>query len=56
MYTILLIISCIILIFFLKDVVAILVALCILSLCLYYISYYTDNTYIQNIFVNTESK
>jgi len=56
MDTILLILSCIVIIFFLKDIIAILIALCILSLCIYYLSYYTDNTYIQNIFVNTESK
>jgi len=55
MNTILLIISCFILIFFLKDIVAILIALCIFAICFYYLVNYTDNTFIQNIFVSSES-
>ena len=55
MDTLLLIISCIVIIFFLKDIIAILIALCLLCLCLYYLSNYNDYTYIQNIFVNKES-
>ncbi len=52
----LLIISCLILIFFLKDIVAIIIVLCLLTLAVYYLTEYTDNTYIQNIFITPKSQ
>lgn len=54
MNIILSIISCIILIFILKDIVSLIIALCIISLCFFYLTG-NDYTYIQNIFVSSES-
>lgn len=55
MDTLLLIISCLILIFFLKDIISFIIALCILVLCFYYLSG-GDYTQIQNIFVSSENE
>lgn len=54
MNIILSIICCIVLIFFLKDIVSLIIALCIIALCFYYLTG-NDYTYIQNIFVSSES-
>lgn len=48
------IVCCLILIFFLKDIVSLIIALCILAFCFYYLTD-SDYTYIQNIFVSSES-
>lgn len=38
MNILLLILSCLLLIFFLKDIITLIIALCILSFCFYYLS------------------
>lgn len=55
MNTILSIILALILIVFLKDIVTLVIALCILTFCFYYITG-DDYSYIQNIFVSTEEQ
>lgn len=51
--TILSIISTLILIFFLKDIITLLIALAILIFCFYYLT--GDISFIQNIFVSNET-
>jgi hypothetical protein len=55
MYRVILLILCVVLFFFLKDIISIIISLCILSFCFYYLST-NDYTYIQNIFVSSESE
>jgi hypothetical protein len=51
-----LIILCLIIIIFFKDIVTVLIALCILSFCLYYFMSNDNYLYMKNILTTSENK
>ena len=53
MNNILLILCCIFIIYFLKDIIAIIIGLCLLAVCFYYLSGYNDNILVNNVFVTS---